>query len=411
MPLSFVFASSKYLSVVESLLWPETCEIKIKNACDVGIQCADVNAADTTNSGRGITIKNLFVNANNLATAGINANYNVNIINTSVRYAVDDGIVLENHTYPVLLDGAYSQYNGRHGLYVKNSDTTVYRITNSYFERNTGYGILMYNGFGCIFDNVIVQANTRGGVFVQMLAPTIYLAYCTFIGLYCEANGTLDIADPLYTGNYALIVQGYSYDPTTETDKILGFTFINCALNANPVIGQTVSIKGTYNLTPTNCVGLTLNDVSLSYNALGLTQVDRIEVRDKGTWTVRFYDAASSGNVSSTTGTGYYTRIGNIVTITFNVNDINTTGMTAGNDFWFTLPFKADTTMGINAGSCVLNSVAYPAGTTQINPVADGSLRGLFKASGSATTNVRLKVSNFTSGVSDIVQVGLSYFI
>lgn len=61
---------------------------------------------------------------------------------------------------------------------------------------------------------------------------------------------------------------------------------------------------------------------------------------ETGTWTVSLHDAQSGGNASPTTVTGNYFKIGELVHASFNqLNNIDTTGMTAGNTLTISLPF------------------------------------------------------------------------
>jgi hypothetical protein len=71
----------------------------------------------------------------------------------------------------------------------------------------------------------------------------------------------------------------------------------------------------------------------------GTGSANLLDDYEEGTWTVEAYDAATGGNASATTATGDYTKIGRIVVASLNLGNIDTTGMTAGNDIFFTLPF------------------------------------------------------------------------
>jgi len=130
---------------------------------------------------------------------------------------------------------------------------------------------------------------------------------------------------------------------------------------------------------------------------------------EEGEWTVQLYDAASAGNVSPTTTTGYYTKIGRQVSITFSLSNIDTTGMTAGNQLYFTLPFTAGF---VSAGSLVLENFALTAGRTWVSSwVNAADTRGRFRQSGNATTVSSLTVAAITSGTSDIERCTLTYFV
>ena len=87
--------------------------------------------------------------------------------------------------------------------------------------------------------------------------------------------------------------------------------------------GETLRI-GHYNgATDTFTEGAKIN----SSNQLEFTPVT-------GTWTASIYDAASGGNVSSTTDTAQYSKIGNMVWVNIKFSNIDITGMTSGNNFY-----------------------------------------------------------------------------
>ena len=61
---------------------------------------------------------------------------------------------------------------------------------------------------------------------------------------------------------------------------------------------------------------------------------------EEGTWTPVVADAASGGNASASSFTGDYTKVGNLVFVNCSLVDIDTTGLTAGNDLYIQgLPF------------------------------------------------------------------------
>lgn len=133
---------------------------------------------------------------------------------------------------------------------------------------------------------------------------------------------------------------------------------------------------------------------------------------EEGTWTATLYDAASAGNASSTTKTGYYTRFGNRVTINiYDWNNIVTTGMTAGNVMYFSLPFTASSTGG-SAGSLTTEVFAFPASTSYlICSVGNSGARATIIATGSGVANVFVTVGAITTGVSDIERLTMTYMV
>jgi hypothetical protein len=129
---------------------------------------------------------------------------------------------------------------------------------------------------------------------------------------------------------------------------------------------------------------------------------------EEGTWTVEFYDASTGGNVSSTTGTGYYTKIGRQVTAVFSVSNIVTTGMTAGNVFYYTLPF-ANTDI-LTVGSIRLYANVNDATVSLCSQINANASRGAITESIDNSTLGNAIVSDFISGASDL-SVTITYFV
>jgi hypothetical protein len=79
----------------------------------------------------------------------------------------------------------------------------------------------------------------------------------------------------------------------------------------------------------------------------GTGAANQLDDYEEGTWTGAVADAASGGNESSTGVNGTYVKIGKIVYVQFNASNIDTTGMTAGNDVYITgLPFTSASVTG-----------------------------------------------------------------
>ena len=133
---------------------------------------------------------------------------------------------------------------------------------------------------------------------------------------------------------------------------------------------------------------------------------------EEGTWTVTLYDAVTGGNASPTTQTGYYTKIGNQVTAYFrSMDNIDTTGMTAGNNMYVSLPF-ASGSEGSASGGVVLDRVTYPTGYTQVNSYVPVSVsRGSLRMSGSGVGDTDVDVGDFNGTTSDIQSFTLTYFV
>jgi hypothetical protein len=171
---------------------------------------------------------------------------------------------------------------------------------------------------------------------------------------------------------------------------------------------QAVTVLTSTNVFIGNIQSGSIPPILNSGSTIKYTALDYVE----GTWTVELYDAASGGNVSPTTSTGYYKKIGNLVVANFALTNINTTGMNAGNALFFTLPIAAAATIGNAAGNVILDSVTFPAGRTYASPrVLAGQSRGDFRCSGSGVTDASVLISGLSTGVSDKVVASIQYFV
>lgn len=129
-----------------------------------------------------------------------------------------------------------------------------------------------------------------------------------------------------------------------------------------------------------------------------------------GTWTVEFYDAFTGGNVSATTGTGYYFKIdqwvfGNIPAIL----NISTAGMTGANILYYTLPFTQN--IALLGGSCVWGQLTY-TGYESIAPYGgSAAARASFLKIRTGNTTANVIVSEISTGVSDLFRIQFAFRI
>jgi len=129
---------------------------------------------------------------------------------------------------------------------------------------------------------------------------------------------------------------------------------------------------------------------------------------EEGTWTVSMFDAATAGNTSATTATGDYTKTGNTVRATFSINNIDTTGLTAGNVLHFSLPFQHAATYE-STGACAFGLVTFGAGYTILNSfITANAGRGFFLASGNNIAFGNAPVSWFNDDAVDL-RVTITY--
>jgi len=131
---------------------------------------------------------------------------------------------------------------------------------------------------------------------------------------------------------------------------------------------------------------------------------------EEGTYTMTLYDNITGGNASPTTATVKYTKIGRLVHVYgLGVNNIDTTGMTAGNNLYVSLPFTVGE--GYSGGEARLLGAALPSSGQSTNATlgAGSGARftvGVFSNAGGV---VAATVGDLTSGVSDLRYISIVY--
>jgi hypothetical protein len=128
-----------------------------------------------------------------------------------------------------------------------------------------------------------------------------------------------------------------------------------------------------------------------------------LDFYEEGSFTPVFADASSGGNEASAgSANGYYTRIGNLVFVNIELANVNTTGLTSGNDIFITgLPFAPASLSGDMRynGSFTMTNVSV-AGSDIIN-VAEVRDNLNFVKFRQSTSNDFLTVGEVTSGTAD----------
>ena len=124
---------------------------------------------------------------------------------------------------------------------------------------------------------------------------------------------------------------------------------------------------------------------------------------EENTWTPVVADASTGGNVSATAAVGAFTRIGNMVTLTFSVTNLSTVGLTAANDLFIRgLPFAAKSLSGTQyfTGAVMLGSTTVVVSPTLSITDNTAYMRIAENIAGAAFDY--MVVSEFTSGSADI---------
>jgi len=172
-----------------------------------------------------------------------------------------------------------------------------------------------------------------------------------------------------------------------------------------------VTAAGNVNITTGNVVMATSGkgiDFSATSSGSGTMTSELLNDYEEGTWTPTAGDASSGGNQATTaTAVGRYTKVGRLVTVHFELTDINTTGLTAGNAMYVRgLPFAASsaaTQFGTIAGAGITFTGFLTCG------VYNGSSFPIYTTSTGGSL-ADIKVSGFASGTADIFGT-LTYFV
>lgn len=197
-----------------------------------------------------------------------------------------------------------------------------------------------------------------------------------FASLFVDTNGDLatrkdaggiKIATSPATGDYIFTIDGTGTAARLNASNV--FTSAQ-VLPAGTVGAPALTTTGDTNtgiyFPGADRIGFATNGVirgswttdGLCFNA-DTAAANALDDYEEGTWTPLATDASSGGN-TTTTGTGYYTKIGRQVIAHFNLNNINTTGLTAGNAFHIQgLPFGVGIFADRAAGSVALADIAF----------------------------------------------------
>jgi hypothetical protein len=179
-------------------------------------------------------------------------------------------------------------------------------------------------------------------------------------------------------------------------------------------VGGTLTTEAQPNITSLGTQSSNLSFTSgngIDFSATSGTGTSELfDDYEEGTYTVSLHDAASGGNASSSTTTGYYTKVGSVVTCSFSfLDNISTDGMTTSSVLYMSLPFSAAQRA---SGSMAIGVVdaRQTAGQGYVVPVVmagDSRVRFFGCESGSAIVNIRS--AELTSGASDFRNFTMTY--
>lgn len=238
------------------------------------------------------------------------------------------------------------------------------------------------------------------------------------------SNTSLTLADN-YTGttssgaSYSIApTQGYVRDLAAAAQALVtSFSDVATYAGNGRFLNGTVSAPGVASRSDTD-TGLVWTDANELIVAAGGAEVARLSSSglrllgagpyigavEQNTFTPEIADASSGGNIgSAATAQGSYVKIGSIVVVTVLLTDIVTTGMTGANDLTIrNLPYAARSYANTQyfLGACRLGQVSFDGSVSAA--VFDNNSFIRFPVSKSGSGAVNLKVSDLTSGSSDI---------
>jgi hypothetical protein len=137
----------------------------------------------------------------------------------------------------------------------------------------------------------------------------------------------------------------------------------------------------------------------------GTGSANKLDDYEEGTWTAQLSDGT---NISSTTATGYYTKVGRIVhCMVAKFTNISTSGMSGA--LRLSLPFTPSSGGFYSSGTAVMFSGSFPSNTYALRAsIYHGETLGYLQAVGTSGA-ASLSTSNITSGTTDIDQITFSY--
>ena len=135
----------------------------------------------------------------------------------------------------------------------------------------------------------------------------------------------------------------------------------------------------------------------------GTAAANKLDDYEEGTFTGAVADASSGGNESSSALNGTYVKVGAVVYVQFNVSNIITTGMTAGNDVFITgLPFASKSVSGTAKYTGTANLSVVTFEQTPFMQLNEGQTYVKILEVRSGAGNDAVVVSQLSSGASDI---------
>jgi len=209
-----------------------------------------------------------------------------------------------------------------------------------------------------------------------------------------RGTSTIDITIPETSGGAINLEFGNNTNTTRRTVQAYKDNFEPAAADTGVIsLGQAGNQWKNLYLSGGVVFGATSGNVSSK----------TLDDYEEGTFTGAVADASSGGNESSSTLNGTYVKVGAVVYVQFNVSNISTTGMTAGNDVFITgLPFASKSVSGTAKYTGTANLSVVTFEQTPFMQVNEGQTYVKILEVRSGAGNDAVVVSQLSSGASDI---------
>jgi len=209
-----------------------------------------------------------------------------------------------------------------------------------------------------------------------------------------RGTSTIDITIPETSGGAINLEFGNNTNTTRRTVQAYKDNFEPAAADTGVIsLGQAGNQWKNLYLSGGVVFGATSGNVSSK----------TLDDYEEGTFTGAVADASSGGNESSSALRGTYVKIGAVVYVQFNVSNISTTGMTAGNDVFITgLPFASKSVSGTAKYTGTANLSVVTFEQTPFMQLNEGQTYVKILEVRSGAGNDAVVVSQLSSGASDI---------
>ena len=228
---------------------------------------------------------------------------------------------------------------------------------------------------------------TAGDVTLSKTTPLIGTSGTTgYLTISGDTAGALGANLRLYGSAHATLADDILF--RNDTTTVLQY---NASVPEWNFVGNNIKTSGTVETTGGIYLG-------------GTAAANLMDDYEEGTWTPVMRDDPSAGNLATvTTMSGTYTKVGNMVTVWFQAENIDTTGMTAANVVYVTgLPFAAiaKTSTFHNVGSVEATRIDFT--NYLVSTVDDGGSSIIFRDIRDSLGILSMKSQDITTTAADL---------